>query len=359
MDSRLSPSTKKWMKFQIPPPGRGCRRPVQNDKWGVSVKGPGCSPGLRPSSGASPVWGRGPTAARAADTRAGPTPPPKGLPPGCIRPPQRPSSHFSLSPHPLSPGRTQAGCGAARRLTGRGCPPPGSPGAPPGSAAPNSCGDRRRAPLHGPFRPPCSRTIPANRPSALCGAPVAAASLCLSPGDPDWRAPASPLLRQQQGRGDVCRVPGRTRSRAAKNFLSSVGLRGQRRTCTPSPPPGQPPRPLTEMIAGSPPRCAGQSRGRSRRISRCPAAGCLRGNFAPNQKRGARGRQDRPSLPHRPRGRAHSSCPPPRREADNFPSPQGDTRSAPPSTNLSFPPLIPRKTGGRPPLWPRPPTPCR
>lgn len=267
---------------------------------------------------------------------------------------------FFPSPHPLSPGRTQAGCGAARRLTGRGCPPPGSPGAPPGSAAPNSCGDRRRAPLHDPFRPPpCSRTIPANRPSALCGAPVAAASLCLSPGDPDRRAPAAPLLRRQQGCGVVCRVPGRTRSRAAKNFLSSVGLRGQRRTCTPSPPPGQPPRPLTEMIAGSPPRCAGQSRGRPRRISRCPAAGCRRGNFAPNQKRGARGRQDRPSLPHRPRGRAHSSCPPPRGEADNFPSPQGDTRSASPSTNLSFPPLIPRKTGGRPPLWPRPPTPCR
>ncbi len=207
--------------------------------------------------------------------------------------------------------------------------------------------------------PPCSRTIPANRPSVLCGAPVAAASLCLSPGDPDRRAPAAPLLRRQQGRGDVCRVPGCTRSRAAKNFLSSVGLRGQRRTCTPSSPPGQPPRPLTEAIAGSPPRCAGQSRGRPRRISRCPAAGCLRGNSAPNQKRGARGRQDRPSLPHRPRGRAHSSCPPPRGEADNFPSPQGDTRSAPPSTDLSFPPLIPRKTGGRPPLWPRPPIPCR
>ncbi len=194
------------------------------------------------------------------------------------------------------------------------------------------------------------------QPSA---APVAAAPLCLSPGDPGRRAPAAPFLRRQQGRGDVCRMSGRTRSRAAKNFLSSVGLRGQRRTCTPSPPPGQPPRPLTEAIAGSPPRCAGQSRGRPRRISRCPAAGCRRGNSAPNQKRGARGRQDRPSLPHRPRGRVHSSCPPPRGEADNFPSPQGDTRSAPPSTALSFSPLIPRKTGGRPPLWPRPPTPCR
>ena len=72
---------------------------------------------------------------------------------------------FFPSPHPLSPGRTQAGCGAARRLTGRGCPPPGSPGAPPGSAAPNSCGDRRRAPLHDPFRPllqpddPCEQAV--------------------------------------------------------------------------------------------------------------------------------------------------------------------------------------------------------
>lgn len=156
---------KNGCEFQIPPPGRGCRRPVQNDKGGGVVKDPDGSSELRPSSGASPVWGRGPTAARAADTRAGPIPPPKGLPPGCVRPPQRPSSHFSLSPHPLSPGRTQAGCSAARRLTDCGCPPPGSPGAPPGSAAPNSCGDRRGAPLHSPFRPllqpddPCEQAV--------------------------------------------------------------------------------------------------------------------------------------------------------------------------------------------------------
>lgn len=207
--------------------------------------------------------------------------------------------------------------------------------------------------------PSYSRTIPANRPSVLCGAsgsriPLSQPKRPRSAGTRSAPPPAAagvwrgvPGARPHPVEGGkelpfICRFEGTAqnlhavpsaRATAAPADRDDCRLASQMRRAVSRSSPPDISLPSSRM---SPRKFCSQSKKRSARppgqaVPSPPAAGAC------------------PLLLPAAAGRGGQLSIAPRRHPER----------APPSTDLSFPPLIPRKTGGRPPLWPRPPTPCR